>query len=65
MPVLLIYGVEDALVNPGPAIARAKALNPHIRSMLYPEVGHAPFIETPARFNRDLAGFVEEATAAR
>lgn len=65
VPVLLIYGVEDALVNPGPAIARAKALNPHIRSMLYPEVGHAPFIETPDRFNRDLAGFVEEATAAR
>lgn len=60
-PILLIYGADDALVNPGPAIARAKALNPRVRSLLYPDVGHAPFVEAPDRFNRDLAGFVDAA----
>jgi non-heme chloroperoxidase len=65
VPVWLLYGAQDALVNPAVAIARAKALNPRIRSTLYENVGHAPFIEAPARFNRDLAGFVDAANAAR
>lgn len=63
VPVLLLYGERDALVQAKPAIARAKALNPRIRSMLYAQSGHAPFLEEPDRFDRDLAGFVDAATA--
>lgn len=60
-PVLLIYGEHDALVKPAPSIARVRALNPHVRVALYANSGHAPFIEEPQRFNRDLADFVERA----
>lgn len=58
VPVLLLYGARDALVRPGPAIARATALNPRVRSLVYAQSGHAPFIEEPERFNRDLAAFM-------
>jgi hypothetical protein len=30
----------------------------------YPETGHAPFLEDPMRFNRELAEFVGKATRA-
>jgi non-heme chloroperoxidase len=58
VPVLLLYGARDALVRPGPAIARATALNPRVRSLVYADAGHAPFLEAPERFNRDLAAFM-------
>lgn len=61
IPVLLLYGGKDALVDPTAAIARAKALNPHIRSIVYANAGHAPFIEESQRFNHDLAAFIAEA----
>jgi pimeloyl-ACP methyl ester carboxylesterase len=59
VPVLLIYGAQDALVKARPAIARAAEVNPRIRSKLYEGSGHAPFIEEADRFNRDLAGFID------
>ncbi|MET7141925.1 alpha/beta hydrolase [Xanthomonas sp. PPL135] len=64
VPVLLLYGERDALVHAEPAIARAKALNPRIRSVLYARSGHAPFLEESERFDRDLARFVDAATTA-
>ena len=62
VPVLLLYGARDALVNPTAAIARAKELRPSVQTTLYAKSGHTPFIEEPARFNRDLAAFVARAT---
>lgn len=59
VPVLLLYGAQDALVQAGPAIARAKAINPRVRSIVYAGSGHAPFMEEPERFNRDLAAFMQ------
>lgn len=61
VPILLLYGARDALVMPQPAIARARALNPRVRVSLYDNSGHAPFLEEPQRFTRDLAGFVSAA----
>lgn len=58
-PLLLIYGAKDALVQPAPSIQRARELNPHVRSAVYAGSGHAPFMEEPDRFNRDLAAFVD------
>lgn len=60
-PLLLLYGERDALVNAGPAIARARQLNPRATGVLYAESGHAPFIEEPQRFNRDLVRFADAA----
>lgn len=61
VPLLLLYGAQDALVKAKPSIARAKSLNPRIRSELYADSGHAPFLEEPERFNRDLSDFVRMA----
>lgn len=61
IPLLLIYGAQDALVKAKPSIARAKSLNPRIRSMLYAGAGHASFLEEPDRFDRDLLKFVRAA----
>ncbi|WP_409014783.1 alpha/beta fold hydrolase [Caballeronia sp. LP006] len=59
VPVLLIYGARDALVKAQPAIARARQINPNLRSVLYAKSGHAPFIEEPKRFDNDLGAFVD------
>lgn len=57
VPLLFIYGEKDQLVNPQASLARAKSVNPQVRALLYPDSGHAPFLEEPRRFNRDLAAF--------
>lgn len=57
VPILLLYGARDALVQAGPAIARATQINPQVTSKLYADSGHAPFLEESERFNRDLANF--------
>lgn len=62
VPVLMLYGEKDLLVNVDTSIARAKALNPRIQTQRYEHAGHAPFAEDPQRFNRDLAAFVDAAT---
>ncbi|MCV4283693.1 alpha/beta fold hydrolase [Pseudomonas capsici] len=59
VPVLLLYGARDALVQVKPSIARATQLNPRVKSMLYENSGHAPFIEETERFNRDLSAFID------
>lgn len=64
VPVLLLYGARDALVKAEPSIARAKRLNPRIHSVLYADSGHAPFLEEPDRFNRDLLAFIRSAASA-
>ncbi|WP_345817195.1 alpha/beta hydrolase (plasmid) [Paraburkholderia sp. PREW-6R] len=62
VPLLFIYGGHDALVDTHATLARASALNSRIVSKVYADSGHAPFIEEPERFNRDLAAFVRSAS---
>lgn len=59
VPVLMVYGDKDALVQVQPSIARARQLNPRIHTKLYENSGHAPFLEEAARFNRDLVQFMD------
>lgn len=56
-PMLMLYGEKDALVMARPSLERARALNPAVRSQIYADSGHAPFVEEAQRFNRDLADF--------
>jgi pimeloyl-ACP methyl ester carboxylesterase len=60
VPLLLLYGEQDALVRPEPSIARAVALNPRIQVKRYAQSGHAPFLEEAQRFNQDLAAFIAQ-----
>ncbi|TDV42827.1 pimeloyl-ACP methyl ester carboxylesterase [Pseudomonas graminis] len=59
VPVLMVYGEKDALVQVQPSITRARQLNPRIQTKLYQHSGHAPFMEEAPRFNRDLAQFMD------
>lgn len=63
VPVLLLFGAKDALVEPNPTIARAKAINPAVKSKIYANSGHSPFIEETDRFNHDLAAFINATSA--
>lgn len=60
IPMLFLYGEKDALVKTEPTIARARQLNPNIRSIVYADSGHAPFMEESARFNADLKAFLTD-----
>lgn len=57
VPMLMVYGEQDALVQARPSLARAQMLNPEVRGEMFANSGHAPFIEEAERFSRVLAGF--------
>jgi pimeloyl-ACP methyl ester carboxylesterase len=55
-PVLFTHGLADQIV-----LHRMSEYNlrlvPQARLSSYPQVGHAPFWEAPARFNAELLAF--------
>jgi len=57
-PVLITHGAEDAIVRPS-ALERHKAGVAHAQTHLMSDVGHAPFWDDPADFNRRLREFAE------
>ena len=59
-PGLVIHGTKDVVVSPATGQCAAE-LMPKGRYLPYEGLGHAPFLEDPARFSTDLAAFVEEA----
>lgn len=60
VPVLVTQGGEDKLVLRGLGELTAATV-PGARFSLYEGIGHAPFAEDAARFNRELAEFVRAA----
>jgi pimeloyl-ACP methyl ester carboxylesterase len=57
-PALITHGELDAIA-PVDTTARLHArLLPNARLSLYPDVGHAPYLEDSGRFNRELLAFV-------
>jgi non-heme chloroperoxidase len=63
VPVMMLYGQKDALVTVRPSLERATSLNPAISTKIYADSGHAPFLEEPQRFNRDLSDFRDRVSA--
>jgi non-heme chloroperoxidase len=57
VPVLLIYGENDDLVNRR-MVERGQKLMPRAEVSFYPKTGHAPFLEKSERFNKELEKFV-------
>jgi non-heme chloroperoxidase len=60
VPVLVTHGRSDTLVLP----AMADLIREHCKTAQtswYDGVGHAPFLEEPERFNRELARFAKKA----
>ncbi|MBM3515602.1 MAG: alpha/beta hydrolase [Alphaproteobacteria bacterium] len=62
LPVLITHGDVDAVVPYQTALDN-KAHLPHAELSTYTDIGHAPFLEDPARFNRELSAFVRRANA--
>ncbi len=64
VPILATYGTKDTIALPiaGEHIVRVCK---HARGSFYEGAGHAPFIEDPERFNRELAAFANDAYSGR
>lgn len=60
VPVLVSHGSEDQVALVPMADYTARVVS-HAQSSIYEGVGHMPFWEAPARFNRELAEFVNKA----
>lgn len=63
VPLLVIHGVEDAVVAPICGI-EASEIAPNGDLLLYENCGHNAFIEAPERFNADLSLFTQSAIGA-
>lgn len=57
-PVLVTHGEKDALLIPA-IVEQFRSGIAHLRTSLYPNVGHAPFWEDTERFNRELREFAK------
>lgn len=64
VPVLVTQGSDDLLVSRGLGELTA-ALVPGARLSMYEGIGHTPFVEDAARFNRELAEFATAAQTVR
>ena len=62
-PVLMTHGLCDTVILPAMGHQILKKCRTSTASW-YPETGHAPFLEDPLRFNRELAEFVGKARRA-
>ena len=64
VPILATYGTHDTIALPiaGEHIANVCK---NASASFYEGAGHAPFLEIPKRFNRELAAFARKAHAAR
>lgn len=60
VPTLVVQGAEDRIVRPSSAEYIAGVV-PGAEVRVYEGVGHAPFLEDPERFDRELAEFVRSA----
>lgn len=63
LPTLVIQGERDALCLTPSARHTARTI-PGARLRIYEGIGHAPFLETPAHFNAELAGFADACFSA-
>ena len=64
VPVLITHGTAETVALPSAAEYALKSC-PTATVSWYEGAGHAPFVEDPARFNRELTAFVRRVQAAR
>ena len=63
VPVLVTHGDQDTVVLPSMA-QHVLDVCPTAESSWYEGIGHAPFLEAPERFNRELADFTRRTNSA-
>ena len=57
-PTLIVWGTDDTLVTVKHA-SDLESLIPDARKAIFKGVGHVPMVELPARFNEELADFLQ------
>jgi non-heme chloroperoxidase len=62
VPVLVTHGDQDIVVLPSMA-QHVLGVCPTAEASWYEGIGHAPFLEDPDRFDRELAYFTRGANA--
>ncbi|MDX1577666.1 MAG: alpha/beta fold hydrolase [Gemmatimonadota bacterium] len=62
VPVLIVHGAADPI--PVPMVRRLEESLPRGRLVVLEDVGHFPFIESPARFRSAVEGFLAEGSPA-
>jgi 4,5:9,10-diseco-3-hydroxy-5,9,17-trioxoandrosta-1(10),2-diene-4-oate hydrolase len=62
VPTLIVWGDGDKLVPLRDADV-FEELIPNARKVVYPDTGHVPMLERPARFNRDVETFLKGSDA--
>lgn len=60
IPFLVILGESDPLRDSEELANAYRAAMPEAEVLIYPGVGHSPFLEAPERFNGDLRNFTEQ-----
>ena len=60
MPVLIIHGSEDDVVDPNQAEIFEKIHVPMVRVIVMDKCRHFPFMDAPETFNRFLIDFLME-----
>jgi pimeloyl-ACP methyl ester carboxylesterase len=61
MPVFLLFGANDRIIDPSSAAVWAAQV-PDIRTVLLPDVGHAPMLEAPRSTARYYLDFLRRTT---
>src|SRR5215203_4761304 len=56
-PTLIVWGERDRIVPPRDAQVFEQAIG-HATRIMYPDTGHVPMLERPARFNHDVAAWL-------
>ncbi len=59
VPTLIVQGNDDRIVLPSFADHIARHI-PHAQRASYDRCGHAPFLEAPEQFNRDVVAFMQQ-----
>ncbi len=58
-PLTVTHGEKDWFLRPAMS-ERVRRINPRAMLSFYPEAGHSPFYEAPARFNQELMVLLNE-----
>ena len=63
VPLTVILGADDPLRSSQDLADAYKAAKPDAEILMYPNVGHSPFLEAPERFNQDIRALAERVFA--
>ena len=64
VPFLAVLGDQDPFRDSSDLAAAFKSAIPHAQVLIYPNVGHSPFLEQHERFNADLRVFANRSRVA-